>query len=125
MSALSKFKIKDTGRHLNDALDRTYYGRVISSRFFKRYLFQTTFIVGLILIYISNRYDCVTGMETINALQSELDIVRTELQNQRSSYMSMTRESAMQQLVDTLHLNLGIQQQPPYRINLIKDDADR
>lgn len=116
MRILSKSKIATTGRHIADAASRAAYGRVVSSRFFKRYLFQTTFAVGLILVYISNRYDCVTGMETIAALQTELDVVKTELQSERSSYMSATRESAMQALVDTLHLNLGIQERPPYQL---------
>ncbi len=122
MKLLSKFKINGASRHISDAANRAAYGRVVSSRFFKKYFFQTTLIVGLVMIYISNRYDCVTGMETITALQSELDIVRTELQNQRSAYMSSTRESAMQALVDTLHLGLGIQERPPYKLSYSNDE---
>lgn len=70
----------------------------------------------MVMVYISNRYDCVTGMETIAALNTELAIARTELQSERSAFMSSTRESAMQKLVDTLHLGLGIQERPPYQI---------
>lgn len=71
----------------------------------------------MVMVYISNRYDCVTGMETITALNTELAIAKTELQSERSAFMSSTRESAMQKLVDTLHLGLGIQERPPYQIH--------
>lgn len=103
--------------HLSDAASRTAHGRVMSSHFFKKHFFATTFIVCMFMVYISNRYDCVTGMETITALNSELAIVKTELQSQKSLYMSSTRESAMQTLVDSLHLDLGIQERPPYELH--------
>ena len=112
-----KSKLNGAGRHLSEAATRAAYGRVVSSHFFKKYLFSVTLIVSLFLVYISNRYDCVTCMETINALQSELDIAKTELQSQRSTYMSSTRESSMQTLVDDLHLGLGIQPCPPYKLS--------
>ena len=117
MKLFTKIKTSKAKNHLSDAASRAAHGRVVSSRFFKRYFFQTTFVVCFFMVYISNRYDCVTGMETIAALESELAIVKTELQNQRSTYMSSTRESAMQALVDTLHVWLGIQERPPSQIS--------
>ena len=117
----AKIKKSKASLQLSDAASRAAHGRVVSSRFFKKYFFQTTFIVCLIMVYISNRYDCVTGMETITALQSELAIVKTELQSERSAYMSSTRESAMQALVDTLHLGHGIQECPPYQLSYADD----
>lgn len=109
------------GHHISNAMNLAANGQVVSSRFFKKNLFAIAFTVGAIMVYISNRYDCVTGMETIAALESELEIVKTELQSQRSGYMSSTRESAMQSLVDTLHLGLGIQERPPYQLNYSKN----
>lgn len=117
MKLSSRIKLSDATHHLASASSRVAHGRVMSSRFFKKYFFQTTFGVCMVLVYISNRYDCVTGMETITALNSELAIVKTELQSERSAFMSSTRESAMQQLVDTLHLGLGIQERPPYQLH--------
>ena len=121
MMLFAKIKKSKASLQLSDAASSAAHGRVVSSRFFKKYFFQTTFIVCLIMVYISNRYDCVTGMETITALQSELAIVKTELQSERSAYMSSTRESAMQALVDTLHLGLGIQECPPYQLSYADD----
>ena len=124
MGIFEKYKQAKAGKQLKNAIDVTTHGRVLSSRFFKRYFVQTTAIVAVILVYISCRYDSVTAMETITSLNSELEICKTELQNQRSHYMSSTRESAMQQLVDTLGLGLGIQDRPPFKLSY-EDHADK
>lgn len=121
MKISAKIKNAKATENLSKAADRVAYGRVMSSRFFKKYFFQITFGVGLIMVYISNRYDCVTAMETITALENELGIVKTELQSERSAYMSSTRESSMQKLVDNLNLGLGIQERPPYQLKYSDD----
>ncbi len=121
MKLFSKLKKSNATQHISDAASSVAHGRVVSSRFFKKYFVQITFVVCMVMVYISNRYDCVTGMETITALESELAIIKTELQSQRSHYMSSSRESSMQALVDTLHLNLGIQGRPPYQIQYSND----
>ncbi len=108
--------ISAAGSQVVDLVARAAQGRFISSRFFKRYMVQTVFAVGLALMYISNRYDCITGMETVTELRTRLEVVRTELQTERAAYMTATREKAMMQMVDSLHLNLTIQEQPPFEI---------
>lgn len=75
-------------------------------------------VVLLAMCYISVRYDCVTAMETVQKLNKRLEVQRTEVQRERSMYMSATCESAMQRMVDSLHLDLHIQEQPPYKITL-------
>ncbi len=102
--------------------DHILHGRFITSGLFKRYFFGVLLVVALIMMSISVRYDCVTGMESIAGLRTRLEVVRTELQRERSAYMSTTRESAMQRRVDSLGLGLGIQQRPPYKIS---PDNDR
>lgn len=121
MKKFSRLKLSNATNRLSDASSRVAHGRVVSSRFFKKYFFQITFGVCMVMVYISNRYDCVTGMETITALNSELAIVKTELQSERSAFMSSTRESSMQKLVDTLHLGLGIQERPPYQLSYVNE----
>ena len=64
------------------------------------------------------RFDCVTAMETVSHLKTKLELVRTDAQRERSIYMSSTCESSMQQMVDTLHLGLHIQERPPYYIEI-------
>ena len=68
------------------------------------------------MVYITNRYQCLTRMEEIRKLEHELAIVQTERIRERSEYMSRIRESSMQELVDTMHLNLRVQDKPPYRL---------
>ena len=104
-------------RRVAVAVDTIAYGRFMTSKLFKRYFFAVLLGVVLVMMSISVRYDCVTGMETISSLRTRLEVVRTELQRERSTYMSATRESAMQARVDSLRPGLGIQQRPPFKIS--------
>lgn len=90
----------------------------VSGKVFLRHLPLIVLVVFLALSYISVRFDCVTAMETVAHLKRRLEIVRTETQRQRSDYMSATCESSMKEMVDTLHLGLQIQEQPPYRLKM-------
>ncbi|MDE5838699.1 MAG: hypothetical protein K2H39_06570, partial [Paramuribaculum sp.] len=62
------------------------------------------------------KYNCQTKMEEIQRLNTELEIVKTERLRVRSAYMSSTRESSMQQLIDSLGLNLRVQDRPPFKL---------
>lgn len=97
-------------------LDRLIYGQVISSDFFAHNWLIVFGIVTIIMVYITNKYNCQTKMEEIRRLNTELEIVKTERVRVRSAYMSRIRESSMQQLVDSLGLNLHVQERPPYKL---------
>lgn len=73
--------------------------------------------VFVALCYISVRYDCVTAMEIIATKKRQIEVVRTDVQRERSRYMTATCERSMQHMVDSLGLGLSIQERPPYRIN--------
>ncbi|MDE6099148.1 MAG: hypothetical protein K2G24_09695 [Muribaculaceae bacterium] len=105
-----------SGQHISKATERLAQGRVVSSHFFRKYMVQTVLVVVLLMIYIANRYDCVTGMEKITRLRTQYQVVRTQLQRERSTYMTSIRESAIQQKADSLGLGLAVQQQPPYKL---------
>lgn len=105
----------DTSK-INHALQSTARGRVLSIKFFKKYMFQIIFITVLIMMYVASRYDYKTSMEETVKLKDELNIARTEMQQQRARYMSSIRESSMQQIVDTMHLDLAIRERPPFVI---------
>ena len=93
---------------------RLIYGQVISSDFFARHWLKVFAVFTVIMVFITNKYHCQTKMEEIRRLNNELEIVKTG--GMRSVYMSRTRESEMQQLVDSLGLNLHVQQRPPYKL---------
>ena len=101
----------------NDSLLlRALHGRLLSTDFFAHNWIKLLMLIVMILIYITNKYQCQTHMEEIRKLTRQLEVLETERVRVRSEYMSRTRESAMQELVDTMHLGLNVQTRPPYRI---------
>ena len=96
---------------------RALHGRLLSIDFFRHHWLSVLLAVAMVMIYITNRYQCLTRMEQIRALEQELEIVETERIRVKSAYMSRIRESSMQEMVDTMRLNLRVQDQPPYRLS--------
>lgn len=93
---------------------KVFLGDIISSSFFGKNKFSILIVIGLIIFFTAIKYECQTRMETIKRLEKELAIVKSEGIREQSMYMSRTRESMMRALVDTMHLDLGIQDQPPF-----------
>lgn len=117
--AKNKTQDSDKKQKRDSFLFAALRGKLLSSDFLMRNAGNILLVVIMILVYITNRYECLTSMEEIRRLNRELEIVDTERVRVRSMYMSRIRESSMQQLVDTMHLNLKVQDRPPYKI-LIK-----
>lgn len=111
MASATKTSKKNSGW-----IQRVFYARFLSSDFFIRNWKSVLLLMVMMLVYITNRYQCLTRMEEIRRLKQELEVVQTERIRERSHYMSRIRESAMQEMVDTMHLNLRVQEQPPYKI---------
>lgn len=101
----------------NNVLTSIFYGRFLSVDFFSRHWKAIALGMLMVMAYITNRYQCLTRMEEIRRLEQQLEVVETERVRERSTYMSRIRESSMQELVDTMHLHLRIQSQPPYKIS--------
>ncbi len=95
---------------------KALHGKLISSDFFARHWLQVFIVVSMILVYITNRYQCLTRMEEIRQLNQQLQVIETEFIRERSRYMSRIRESSMQQLVDSMRLKLEVQEQPPFKL---------
>ena len=55
-------------------------------------------------------------------LHKERKTVRGNMINGSSEYNSRTREMEMQQLADTMKLNLKVPEQPPYNLDRINDN---
>ena len=97
-------------------IKRIRQGEVLSSDFFARNWLTVFAGVLVVMLYITNKYTCQTKMEEIRRLETELEIVKTERLRVRSAYMSNTRESSMQHLIDSLGLNLRVQDRPPFKL---------
>ncbi|MCM1521713.1 MAG: FtsL-like putative cell division protein [Muribaculaceae bacterium] len=95
---------------------RMAFGSVISSDFFARHWLPTVIFVIVMVIYITTKFTYRHNIERIAALERQLEIVENEKDRERSSFMSRTRETTMQQMVDSLNLGLRVQPQPPFRI---------
>lgn len=72
--------------------------------------------IVVLMVYITNKYVSLTNMEKIDSLRHRLEIVENEKAHERSRFMGRIRETAMQEVVDSLNLNLKVQTQPPYKI---------
>lgn len=92
------------------------FGSVITLDFFRRHALKLLLLLLLILIYISTQYQSKTYREDIKRLESELLIVRSERIRESIDYNSRTRESAMQQLADSILPGLAVQEQPPFSL---------
>lgn len=96
---------------------RTLHGRIISIDFFRRNWWVVLGVVVMLMVYITNRYTCQTQMERIRTLERELEVAKTERVRAKSAYMSKIRESSIQEMVDSLGLDITVQEQPPYRLS--------
>ncbi len=92
-------------------------GEVVSSKFFKRHFFATAFIVLCCLGFIATRFQHATNENVISSLEQQIKVINTEKQRERSRYMTLTRESAMIHLVDSLRLGLTIPDKRPENLH--------
>lgn len=100
------------------AMHRALHGQVVSSDFFVRNWLLILIAVVLILVYITNKYNCQTSMEEIKRLEHSLEVARTEAIRARAEYMSKLTERSMQERLDSLGLDLKVQEQPPYDLKM-------
>ncbi len=96
---------------------RVFRGQVISSDFFARHWLPVLIFIIVMMVYITTKFTYRTNIEKIEMLTKQLEIVQNESQRERSLFMSRIRETSMQQMVDSLHLNLRVQPQPPFKIH--------
>lgn len=93
-------------------------GRWLSTGFFSRNWGIILALVILVMIYITNRYQCLTAMENIQKLNKELEVVKSERIRQKSIYMNSIREKTMQKSLREAGLDLTHRDQPPYRLKI-------
>lgn len=106
---MAKKKTKTDNTPVTDSLltsplkvaSRVIRGQIISSDFFTRHWLMILVIVTLILIYITNKYNCLRSMEEIRSLTIELERIETEAMRERSNYMSKITEQAMRSRLDS------------------------
>lgn len=118
---LPRLKYKKILAGTGSGIRTVMQGDAVSSRFFKRHFFATAFAVLASVAFIAARFECATNQNTIHSLERQLNIIRTEKQRERSLYMTLTRESAMLHLVDSLKLGLTVPDARPQVLVLEKN----
>lgn len=96
------------------------HGRWLSTRFFSRNWGIILALVVLVMIYITNRYQCLTAMENIQKLNKELEVIKSERIRQKSEYMNAIREKTMQKSIREAGLDLTHREQPPFKLKITK-----
>lgn len=96
---------------------RAVLGQVFSADFFASNWIAVVAVIVMCMVYISSKYICQTRIEQIDRLTRELEVVKAERVRARSDYMGATCESAMQELVDSMHLGLNVQERPPFKLS--------
>lgn len=76
--------------------------------------------VAMVMIYITNRYQCLTAMENIQKLNKELEVIKSERIRQKSEYMNAIREKTMQKSIREAGLDLTHREQPPFKLKITK-----
>lgn len=101
-------------------ISKALHGRWLSTNFFGRHGKVILAVVVMLIFYIGHRYKCQTKMETIQKLEKELVVVKTERIREKSNYMSNIRESSMTKRMSELGLDLKIRECPPFKIDINK-----
>ena len=95
-------------------LSNVFHGRVVSSDFFARNWLIIAVLVIFLMAYISSNYINKIKREQVAYYTAQAEMMKTERNRARSKYMGQVRESAMQAMVDSLHLGLMVQDDPAY-----------
>lgn len=106
-----------TAQKKDNIFVRLVQGTLVSGTFFAHNWGKILIVVFMVLLYITNRYSCQRYMSDIRQLNERLNIVRSESYRVRGEYMSRIRESEMREMLDSMHMGLSVQPQPPYHIS--------
>ncbi|MBQ1931916.1 MAG: hypothetical protein II360_00270 [Muribaculaceae bacterium] len=122
MEKENKSKKRKMFKSLNVFAERALHGELLTLDLFLKHWIRIFLFVAMIIIFISSKYECQTCMEDIKTLKRDLEIVETECVRVKGEYMSRVRESYMAHLVDSMRLNLKVQEQPPFKLTYEEKD---
>lgn len=109
---------KKTGLSFKDFLS----GSILTQTSIKKHLWYILFVVGLSIIYISNKYQTESILVDIIKLQKEVKELRDRSVSYASDLMSISRESEVIKLVDEKGVELQELKMPPQKIVVKKEE---
>ena len=98
-------------------LERVWKGQLLPFHFFKRHLIPTLAVTGMLIMSIANKYSCQVKITEIKQLERKLQVEQANRIGASATYNSITRESSMKQLIDTMKIDLMSPERPPYNLN--------
>ena len=122
MEKENKSKKRKMFKSLNVFAERALHGELLTLDLFLKHWIRIFLFVAMIIIFISSKYECQTCKEDIKTLKRDLEIIETECVRVKGEYMSRVRESYMAHLVDSMRLNLKVQEQPPFKLTYEEQD---
>lgn len=92
-------------------------GRGVSIEFFRRHGWLLSILLVVVLSLMGLRYKTQTRMVEIKRLNQQLERAQSEKLFEKKQYMTLIRQTMMNELVRANRLNLIHQEQPPYEID--------
>ena len=114
---MAKKKSTDNDTEQRHGLWGLIQGEWFSGSAYRRHIFRVMLVVVLFVIYLSFKFTAQVQIDEIKQLQQELTNDQTSQIHVTSRYGSMTRESEMIKMVDSLHLQLAPSEQPPFNLD--------
>ena len=113
-----KQKTKETiRRELKARYQNLRGGRGVSIEFFRRHGWLLSILLVVVLSLMGLRYKTQTRMVEIKRLNPQLERAQSEKLFEKKQYMTLIRQTKMNELVRANRLNLIHQEQPPYEID--------
>lgn len=91
-------------------------GTILTEDFFLKNTRFMLVVFVIMVLYISNRYSCISKMAEIESLKKELKDVKYESLTISSDLMGVSRQTQVQTLVDQNDLKLETPSEPAYKI---------
>lgn len=91
-------------------------GTILTEDFFLKNTRFMLVIFILIVLYISNRYSCISKMSEIESLRRELKDAKYESVTISSELIGVSRQSQVQSLLDKNGVHLLAPEEPTYEI---------
>lgn len=108
--------MKVTAKKIKKSIMHVLSGTILTEDFFvknTRFMFVVFFIV---VLYISNRYSCISKMAEIQSLERDLKDVKYESLTISTDLTGVSRQTQVQTLVDQNGLELQVAKEPAFRI---------
>ena len=101
---------------MKNAISDLRDGSLLSLDFFMKNAWLLGLIVVLVLSLMGLRYKTRTNMEQVKILNSQLQQAESDKLRAKQEYMTLIRQTRMNELVRENNLGLVHQEQPPFEI---------